>query len=268
MTKTETTVVYEAEWPGFGNEPVSPHGKIIRIDLHRENHQRPQPDWPVLTKIFETEEAKHQIFDYEEEIKKPLPVLERPNWRQRAKQMLGKANEMIHDVSVMTLVVAQTKAENVREYYADREAGSRRKKISGAIAGVLAVGAATYFGTKGLMPTGASHQHAAEAVSNHVPRHASLAAFPGDTSPTDAGARHMAHVTQGAHQTGATVTVHEGENPWTISEHHLMATGSTHPDPAQIEAYDRDMAHVNSNVYTYGSDSSRHIPVGTELKLP
>jgi hypothetical protein len=83
-------------------------------------------------------------------------------------------------------------------------------------------------------------------------------------------AQHAQHA-QRTHGTGhahGTVTERNGQNPWVVSEQQLRAQGNAHATASQVEAFDKQMAAANPDVYSYAGDSAEHIPAGTELKVP
>ncbi|HVX48448.1 MAG TPA: hypothetical protein VHA05_03795 [Candidatus Saccharimonadales bacterium] len=261
--ETFKETVYPAEWPGFPGETDGREQARADLRVVDESFREPaKPDWLTMTAAFKAEEARafkeadeSPIYDYEIEMQRPVQPLaktaERVSWRQRAKRFMDKAGEALRDASITAFTTAQVKTEELKDYYGDAEFGKRRRRITGAVAGLLAVTTAAYLESKGVS-SGSSHGHAAEAVSLK-PRidTASL-----NQAPNPAAASH--HV----------VTLHSGQNPWTISEQHLREQGIPHPSTAQISAYDQRMASANPYVYRFGDDSAEHITAGTKLRLP
>lgn len=255
--------VYPVEWPGFPGESDARNQARADLRVVEQLSEIPSgPDWPTLTAIYKREEAeafaaadKSPIYDYEIEAQRPVQpfarVNERVSWRQRAKHLMSKASEAVRDASIATFTVAQVKSEELKEYYADEQAGKKRRRVSAVIAGALAAGTTIYLATKGVS-SGSSHSravHEAASVKPHVN-----------------ASRHIHHAV--AEASPSTVTEHDGQNPWTISEQHLRDEGIAHPSNGQIATYDQRMARANPDVYTYGDDSAEHIQAGTRLRLP
>jgi len=163
--------------------------------------------------------------------------------RARVRRLMGRASAAIRDLPVLALLTAQEGVERARSYFEDEERG-RRRRITGMVAGavVLAGAGATvaYLELKGNSIMG-NLTDGRGAKGGHNPE---------------------------MHEHVRKAVLHSGDNPWTLSEHQLKAQGIAHPTDAQIEAYDKRMAHLNPDVYSYYGDSSYHIPSGTELKLP
>jgi hypothetical protein len=160
-------------------------------------------------------------------------------------------------------------------YYGNTEKGRRRKL--GTAAAIIGAGALAYLELKG----GGASQHVADRPKTGVnpldvqspadlPKPPQAGLNPGGPSAAPSLIDHVpgTHPGSESHKALETFTVQDGQNPWTISEHQLKLHGFHHPSPAQIEAYDKQMAGLNPDVYSYSGDSSEHIDVGTKLKLP
>jgi hypothetical protein len=101
-----TGTVYPAEWPGFPGENSARRQARADLRVVEEGHSEVLPaDALAINEVLKTEEAaafneadQSPIYDYEIEMQRPLPALDkspntkRVNWRKRARQLMTKAN--------------------------------------------------------------------------------------------------------------------------------------------------------------------------------
>lgn len=139
------------------------------------------------------------------------------------------------------------------QWYAERHRDefSRQRRI---LAGIGALAAAGVLAAGIFQNGGKGGEHGASGIPEH----------PHQNVPTKVGAAKL----PGTPEAKTTVRLKAGSNPWVVSEQQLRAHGNAHPTPAQIEEIDKKMAELNPDVYSYSGESSKHIPVGTELKVP
>ncbi|HET7060374.1 MAG TPA: hypothetical protein VFH99_03635 [Candidatus Saccharimonadales bacterium] len=267
MRDTAETV-YAAEWPGFPGETTARHqarGDLRTVDesfnkfLPADALVRNEALKAEQTTAFkETDESP--IYDYEIEIQRPVPALEevyeRVSWRQRAKQAMGKAGDALKEVSVSAIAMAQAKAEG---FYGDEEKGSKRKKVTEAVAGMLVLGATTYLGSKGLVSSGSSPMRTVETV---VQAKATAATHVFDFRAL----HHVANVAPEHHERVRQITettLHHGDNTWTVAENQLHAHGVAHPSDLRTAIDDQRLMKLNhiSKLQTL------KLQVGDRLKL-
>ncbi len=188
-----------------------------------------EEDQEVATQELGKDDGSEELSDTSEEGR-----------RARVKRLMGKAAKAIRSVPLLVAVKTQTSLERARNYYSDEERGKKRKIMSGVIGAVAlaGIGAGIYLDLK----SGGGITHQTQPHGRHGE------GFPG----------HKLHK----------AILKEGQNPWPLSKQELIRRGNAAPTNAQIEAYDKRMARLNANVYSYYGDSAEHIPAGTELKLP
>ncbi len=261
--------VHPARWPNFPGETDGRNLAIADIEALDEVFQAPRdPDWTAITNVFKAEESaafkeadKSPIYDYEIEIQRTVPSLEEPivekeGWRERAKRVMGKASDALREVSASTLATAQAKTE---QFYGDKELGTKRKKITGAVAGALVLGATTYLSSKGLVFSGGSSPM--RAVERAVEAKVTTANHFGFTA-----FQHVAHAAPHHHEhvrQATEVTLHSGSNPWHVTEAQLHAHGVAHPSDARIAADDARLLKLNH----ISPLQAMKMHVGDKLKL-
>jgi len=161
--------------------------------------------------------------------------------RARARDIMGRIGRAIRNAPLLMYVKAQSANDSRREYFNDPEKGTKRSFRAGMVAGALVLTGAgvAYLELKG--GSGVSSHH--HDIGNTL---------------------HHAH----KHHHHAEATLREGQNPWSVSDHEEIIHGVAHPTNHQIEDYDRAMAALNPNKYSYFGNSSEHLRTGTKLKLP
>ena len=60
------------------------------------------------------------------------------------------------------------------------------------------------------------------------------------------------------------ITLQEGQNPWTVAQHHLQMNGIDNPTDEQIWALDQRILDANG----LSLEDAKHLPVGYLLKIP
>lgn len=249
--------VYPADWSGFPGETGARQQARDDLRLVDESYDHVLPaDALAVNEVLRAEQAaafeeadKSRIYNYEIEMQRPVPsikrVAERVGWRQRAKRLMGKASEALREASITAVATAQAKVEQAQNYFSAKENNVRRRGVIGAVAGTLLVGA---------MVGAPSEPNHNKTETVRMAEAQSLA--PNFNTPKVAeNTRHV-------------ITVHSGENPWTISEQHLHDQGIANPTATQIANYDKKLARANPGKYTFGGPSSRYISAGTKLIEP
>lgn len=206
------------------------------------------------------------------------PDSDRTGLRARVRRAMEKAQDTFYGLAGSGHAWLAQAGANRR----DPAENKRRRRLIGEVLGVVAIGATAYFAQKGLsphhpldantlMPHGGSGSaghsfNAAHAAASSNPLNVeALPAKPAGVSDVHhAVHEHVGHIA--SHHT--MVTLHEGQNPWTVSEHELKAEGIAHPNNLQIQTYDTQMAHANPGTFDYGGTSSEHLSRGTRLRLP
>jgi hypothetical protein len=253
MRANKAETVFPLEWPGFPGETDARQQAQADLRLVDDRFNAPVLPADALavnealrteqTAAFEEADASG-IYNYEIEMQRPvLPleeVPERVSWRQRAKSLMGKAGETMRDASIAALSTAQAKAE---QFYGDEEAGSTRKKITTAVLGTLALGGLSYLEYKGVSGGGAAGQ--AQQVHQAAHHEAGETLLSTSVFPT-LKPHHMEQAQQAGKVLEPTrITVHAGDNPYTITEAQLHAHGVAHPTDAQVLADDKRFLKLN-----------------------
>ena len=261
--------VYPAEWPGFPGETEARQQARADFRVVDESFEGPvlPADAMAINEALRAEEsvvlkeaAESPIYDYEVEMQKPVPPLERVGWRQRIMRAMGKANETVREVSLSALVAAQAKAE---EFYGDEEAGTKRKKATGAVAGALALGGIAYMEYKGVNGTNATTQEAHRVHRNIGETVLSGPAFPALKPHHQEYARQFNEVNQAQPVRQATeIVVKPGDNTWDIAKEQARANGV--PNPSNTRIYRDDVRLLKLN---HKSLANAVIYAGEKLKL-
>lgn len=185
----------------------------------------------------------------------------------------AKKLRALRELPTKAFVKGQSKLSETQEFYDDEERGQRRRRITAAVIGVVGLAGISYLANKGVDTSGSGVTHHAGDISQanqHTPGFETQPLFPGIQNAQQ-------HAHEAAHALGDggttapaahTIELKPGQNPWEVSEHRLHDLGVAHPTDAQIEDYDKLMAHANPDVYAYGGDSSENLAAGTKLKLP
>lgn len=153
------------------------------------------------------------------------------------------------------------------------------KRTAGVLAGVVAVAAAygAYKVGANVISHDSAHQHAhdaANAGAGHAADHAgnagdmaghagNHAGNAGDVANHGGGAHQQAQEIAG-HMSEKSVTLQEGQNPWTVAQHHLQMNGIDNPTDEQIWALDQRILDANG----LSLEDAKHLQIGTTLKIP
>lgn len=221
-----TETVYPAEWPGFPGESGARQQARADLRIADESLDVLPADALAINEVLKNEEDtafrqadRSPIYDYEIEIQRPVPPIERVSekagWRQRAKQAMARASETIKETSISALAAGQAKIEDSR---------NDRAKIIGKVAGAVALAGVAYFEYKGLgggstavRELSQTHHNAGETLArNH---------------------EHVRHLAQ--------LVLRKDDNPWTETEAQLHAHGVAHPSKARIAADDARLMKLN-----------------------
>lgn len=214
-----------------GKDPFREADELIAELRESEVHREGSPE-------ADTEELEAASWFNNHQTEEPINDPSPDGRLKRARRVMGRAAFALRALPYLAKYKIGNGIERAREYFSDEEKG-RRRKVVAAVAGALVLAGATYLELKG------SGTH---SPRHHTPRH------------------HAAPRGHGIDPN--TIHLQEGQNPWTESRHELKLHGNAHPTNAQIEAYDKQMAADNPDVYRYFGDSSEHIPAGTGLRLP
>jgi hypothetical protein len=215
-------------------------------DREKDNQFETKPDWLELTSMFERAEAEApKIYDYEAEISEPVEQTSRESLRGRAKRIMGRASDFTKELLITGAATVQAKTEGLREYYGDNERGNKRQKVTAAVAGTVLLGGLVYLNAKG-----------AGVSFKGVQKEAAASFIPPVKAPHH---EHLQHV-----QRFAETTLHQGGEPWTISEKQLEAHGVAHPTDAQILSYDKRLLRLKH----ISLQKARHLFAGMKLLLP
>jgi hypothetical protein len=244
MRADKAETIYAAEWPGFPGETEGRRLALADIEaLDEAFHAPTDPDWLAISKVFKKEETamfkeadESPIYDYEIETQRPVAPLEdtkieKISWRQRTKQIMGQAAELVKETSVSAAATLQAKTEQT----------ARRKKVASRVLGAVVLGGLAYMEYKGLSGSTAvrevhqAHHNIGETAASHQ--------------------EHIRHI--------AKVALHAGDNPWTVTEHQLHAHGVAHPSEARIAADDQRLMKLNH----INSLQALKLHVGDKLKL-
>lgn len=244
MRADKAETIYAAEWPGFPGETEGRHLALADIEaLDEAFHAPTDPDWMAISEVFKNEEAamfkeadKSPIYDYEIETQRPVAPLEdnrveKVSWRQRTKQIMGQAAELVKETSVSVAATLQAKTEQV----------AKRKNVASKVLGAVVLGGLAYMEYKGLSGNTAvqevhqAHRNVGETAASHH--------------------EHIRHI--------AKVALHSGDNPWTVTETQLHTHGVAHPSEARVVADDQRLMKLNH----INSLQALKLHIGYKLKL-
>ena len=165
-------------------------------------------------------------------IEEPVEDASAQGLRSRVKRIFDSVSKRLGIIQANIYNTVQQKSQEQAE-----EGWTTRRKLMGYAIGATVAAGAVVLAYKGL-----SGHHGAES------------AVPTPTGTGGSGAGHEAakHV----------VSLHQGQNPWTVSEHQLKLHGIHNPTDAQIQAYDEKLLKLN-DITPAGA---HELPVGFHIQ--